>query len=322
MTNAPYDLSTPMNLAKIVGVYEDLRALLPAFEEFCRPNSVYADTLSDLLDHFDAVLLDGFGVLNIGVHAILGADRMLASARQKNVTPIVLTNSASKTSQTAGMKYKHLGLDIQPDDVISSRAALLDHLTRRGQALSRFGVIDSFTDLPIGLKPEMLALSPDQPDDWLACDSIGFFGTVNWSGEWQTALMKAMAAEISIMVANPDVAAPHQPEFSREPAFWVAKAIHDLGIPLADAKVDWFGKPHSSVFDLALARLEHHLGHTGLDRKRIAMVGDTLHTDILGGHAAGLSTVLVTGHGLFRDGGAEDTIASVGITPDYIVKTV
>jgi ribonucleotide monophosphatase NagD (HAD superfamily) len=52
------------------------------------------------------------------------------------------------------------------------------------------------------------------------------------------------------------------------------------------------------------------------------MVGDSLHTDILGGNAAGLKTVLVTDHGMFRDGGAEAAMKTSGITPDFIVNTV
>ena len=52
------------------------------------------------------------------------------------------------------------------------------------------------------------------------------------------------------------------------------------------------------------------------------MVGDTLHTDILGGHAAGLSTVLITGHGLFRQGNVEETMKKTGIIPDYMTVTV
>ena len=52
------------------------------------------------------------------------------------------------------------------------------------------------------------------------------------------------------------------------------------------------------------------------------MVGDTLHTDILGGAAAGLTTILVTNHGLFRDGGADAAIARTGITPDIVVDMI
>ena len=50
------------------------------------------------------------------------------------------------------------------------------------------------------------------------------------------------------------------------------------------------------------------------------MVGDSLHTDILGGGAFGLQTVLITGAGLFRDGGACHYIDKTGIKPDWIVE--
>ena len=51
------------------------------------------------------------------------------------------------------------------------------------------------------------------------------------------------------------------------------------------------------------------------------MVGDTLHTDILGGRAAGLATVLVAGHGLFRGHDPLPFIERSGIRPDWIVET-
>ena len=58
-----------------------------------------------------------------------------------------------------------------------------------------------------------------------------------------------------------------------------------------------------------------------VDPQRIAMVGDTLHTDILGGAVAGWKTVLVTGLGLMRDLDVERGIEVSGIRPDYIVQT-
>ena len=44
--------------------------------------------------------------------------------------------------------------------------------------------------------------------------------------------------------------------------------------------------------------------------------------DILGARAAGLQAVLLTGYGLFSDGGAHDTIRACGIVPDWIVATL
>ncbi len=51
------------------------------------------------------------------------------------------------------------------------------------------------------------------------------------------------------------------------------------------------------------------------------MVGDTLHTDVLGGAAAGLKTVLVTDHGLFSGLNADDFVRRSGIVPDFIIPT-
>ncbi len=55
----------------------------------------------------------------------------------------------------------------------------------------------------------------------------------------------------------------------------------------------FFGKPFPEVYDLVEASLPD------MPSQRIAMCGDTLHTDILGAAARGWRTVLVTQDGLF-----------------------
>jgi glycerol 3-phosphatase-2 len=52
------------------------------------------------------------------------------------------------------------------------------------------------------------------------------------------------------------------------------------------------------------------------------MVGDTLHTDVLGGAAAGCRSVLVTDHGLFAGRDTGLFISASGITPDFIVGSI
>ena len=51
------------------------------------------------------------------------------------------------------------------------------------------------------------------------------------------------------------------------------------------------------------------------------MVGDTLHTDILGGAAAGLHTALVTGFGALLGLDVDTAIRKAGIVPDIILPT-
>jgi ribonucleotide monophosphatase NagD (HAD superfamily) len=52
------------------------------------------------------------------------------------------------------------------------------------------------------------------------------------------------------------------------------------------------------------------------------MVGDTLHTDILGASAAGMATLLVSAHGSLAGMDINACIEYSGISPDYIAPGV
>lgn len=52
------------------------------------------------------------------------------------------------------------------------------------------------------------------------------------------------------------------------------------------------------------------------------MIGDTLHTDILGGAAAGIRTALVTQHGVLNGQDATAHIEACGIRPDFVIPFV
>ena len=321
MTDELFNLGQPMSLSTALAIYEGQRPYMP------QPRSglgINAPNLRSILDKADALLLDGYGVLNVGAEAVTDANAMLQAAKMAGVEVMVLTNGASKDSVITAQKYQGLGLDINPDHVVSSRDAMMEMITENPHGITSIGVADSFTDVPVAAGIEMVSLSDGNADadKWLSVDAIGLFGAVHWSEAWQSKLEAAVAAGKPIYVANPDVTAPQTGAYSREPGFWVAKACRNMDAAAMGAQVYWFGKPHAPVFDLALRRLSAVTGRTDWDKSRIFMVGDTLHTDILGGSAAGLSTVLIKNHGLFRDGGAEDAIAISGITPDYVVDTV
>ena len=52
------------------------------------------------------------------------------------------------------------------------------------------------------------------------------------------------------------------------------------------------------------------------------MIGDTLHTDILGGQGAGLATILVTDHGILAGRDTAPFIEASGIAPDIILPAI
>lgn len=303
-----------MDQARCLAVYETLRDIMPPS---VRKASACRERLRDLFDELDAVLLDGYGVLNIGADAVPGAALMLAAAAEAGVEVMVVTNGASRPSSFAGEKYRQLGLSLDTRQIVSSRDALVDWLEHGTSPGLKVGVVDSFCIPPELSAHECIALDPEKRETWTKVDTIAFMGAVNWDLSWQAALEDALKEGVPLLVANPDVAAPHPGAFSFEPGYWTARVT---GIP--KDQVRWFGKPHAPVFELALRKLEEWSGRSNWRRDRIAMVGDSLHTDILGGNAAGLKTVLVTDHGIFREGGAEAAIKASGITPDVMVKTV
>jgi len=78
-----------------------------------------------------------------------------------------------------------------------------------------------------------------------------------------------------------------------------------------------FGKPDSQMFMFAYDLIREY---RTISKKEIVMVGDTLHTDILGGNKFGLDTVLVlSGNTLPQD--AETKIITTGIMPTYVCET-
>ena len=305
-----FDPAAPMDVSRTVAVYETLRHRGPTGEP---GGAERRKSLRDILARFDALLLDGYGVLNTGAKAVPGAASLIDDAGQAGLAVLVLTNGASNPSSLTAMNYRGLGLSIDDEQVVSSRDAMLGSMAGEPGPI---GVVGGVAQLPEG--DRYTALDPTQPDQWLRVASIAFVGSIGWNLQWQDCLSRAMAAEIPVHVANPDVAAPHEGEFSLEPGFWVAKALDEH----PGAVVHWYGKPHGPVFDLALERLEAISGRRDWDRDRLAMVGDSLHTDILGANAAGIKSVLVTGHGLFRGGGAEEAMELTGIRPDFIAATV
>jgi len=289
--------------------YEAMRALLPAatFE----PRSDRVRDLSEVFDRFDAFVLDAFGVLNIGDTAIPGAVDRLARMRAAGKALVVLTNGASQPRAAALAKYRRLGFDFTPEEVVSSRdiAAAALSAWPAGHVWAAIAPPGAgFDDIPHDLRP--LAADPGLLE---RADGFVFLGSEGWTPARQAALAAALRDRPRpLLVANPDLVAPREAGLTLEPGHFAV----ELAAQCDGLRPLFFGKPHANAFDAVRARLP-----VGLDPRRVAMVGDTLHTDVLGGRAAGLGTVLIAGHGLFRGHDPAPFIAASGIVPDVIAET-
>ena len=299
-----------MDMQDLINVYQVIRPWLPA----PRPaDTRHKDRLVDVLDHVDALILDGFGVLNVGWDPVDGIHDFLATAAARDVALMVLTNGAGQGADATWQKYRDWDLPVARNQVVSSRDALEADINRLA-AGKRVGVIGGGVR-PFGLAGEVTMAAPDQL--FAEAEIFAFLGSGMWGEAEQQQLEQALRQPGRMLcVANPDIGAPLGDQFSTEPGYWAVRAMQATGTrPL------WFGKPHLPAFEIALARLQDVYGRP-FDRHRVGMVGDSLHTDVLGASAAGLQSVLLTDYGLFRDGGTAAMIRRCGITPDWVVATL
>ena len=286
--------------------YEEVRPRLP--QATYPVASHHMATLEQAADRWDGFVLDAFGVLNVGETAIPGAVARMASLRARGKRLCVLTNAASYTRPELLAKYHRLGFDFTLSEVVSSRDVAAARIAARWPgahwaAISAPG--DGFADLPLRVTDAI-----ENPAAFHDADAILFLSSVRWTPALQERLSEALArTPRPLIVANPDLAAPREDGLSQEPGLFAHDLIDRLG-----TETHWFGKPFAEGFADACDR-------TGLPPDRLAMVGDTLHTDVLGGAAAGMGTVLVTRHGLFAGLDVAPFIAASGIVPDVVVET-
>ncbi|WP_248298083.1 HAD-IIA family hydrolase [Tabrizicola sp. YIM 78059] len=287
--------------------YEAIRPRLPAARYPAR--SLYLPSLEAVADHVDGFLLDAFGVLNVGETAIPGAVARMASLRRRGKRLAVLTNAASYTRDQLLAKYHRLGFDFTAEEVVASRdvaVARLDAIAPRAAWAAIAAAGDTFADIPARLVDAVA-----DPAAFDQADAILFLSTARWSPALQRRLIRALDRRPRpLVIANPDLVAPREGGLTLEPGLFG----HELLDALPGLEVHWFGKPFPQAFAEGISR-------TGLAPDRLAMVGDTLHTDVLGGRAAGCRSVLVTDHGLFAGRDTAPFIAASGIVPDFIVSS-
>ncbi len=289
--------------------YEAIRQRLPtaAFPQSSRQ----CPSLAELTDQFDAFLFDSFGVLNVGETAIPGARERLEQLRRAGKRIAVLTNAATGPLSGLVGKYAALGFNFSRNEIISSREVLAEAVAGYDTGMV-WGIAAPKTSQvgELGIKSVQLAADNDSFD---TADGFILLSSQNWTAERQDRLQDALLKRPRpLLVGNPDLAAPREKALSIEPGTF-AHAIADQ----CDVAPEFFGKPFGNAFEMAIRQIA-----PDVPRHRIAMIGDTLHTDILGGAAAGLGTVLVTDHGVLRDLDLQACISTSGIVPDYILPSI
>jgi len=272
------------------------------------------DNFKSVLSKYEVIFFDAFGVLKTYNGLIPGIENTFAYLKENGKDFYVVTNDASRSPEQLAESYVKLGInDVTPDRIISSGMLAREYLDLkvRGGIVAYLGTENSAhyiaTEEIKTLSIRELDLSDiDNVNALVFLDDEGF--------DWNTDLTKTLnllrKRNIPVIVANTDKTYPASKTRLSIAVGALAKMIEDT----IGRQFIRFGKPDPQMFIFAY---QHIKNYPNVSKRDILMVGDTLHTDILGGNKFGLDTALVlTGNTQAID--AEVRIRSTGIIPTYI----
>ena len=140
-----------------------------------RLGDVPTTTLDQLLERYEVLFMDAYGVFMHTSGAIPGAPAALARIKASGRPFQVLTNDASRLIETSALRYASMGFELEPTSIITSGSLLAGHFQRHGLVGARcvvMGPADSVTYVR-GAGGQVVA--PDEPADLLVlCDEDGY----------------------------------------------------------------------------------------------------------------------------------------------------
>lgn len=241
--------------------------------------------IASVIDRYDGVILDLWGVIHDGEKAYPGVADCLDRLRAAGKVICLLSNAPRRTS---GVISKMEGMGIGREryhHVMTSGEATYDALRNRddpwhaalGRRLYHIGP-DRDQDVYLGLDYTVVP-SPEEADFVLNTGIVDFSEPLS---VYEPALEACRRHDLPMVCANPDLIVMVGPQMVIC-AGTLAQRYEEMG-----GDVAWHGKPHAPVYGCCLSLMGI------MDKRRILAVGDSLRTDVAGANAAGIDVALVT----------------------------
>ncbi|UCH47016.1 MAG: HAD hydrolase-like protein [Betaproteobacteria bacterium] len=247
-------------------------------------------SIDELIERYDLLLFDAYGVLVHASGAMPGAPETVARLNQANKAYAVLTNDASKLPEVAAQRYQGFGLDISTERILSSGLLLRDYFQQhrlQGADCVVLGTADSerFVEraggnvVPAGTACDVLVVGDE--------NGYQFVETVDAT---ISTLFRSIdrGDSVRLVLPNPDLIFPHG-----EDRFGIAAGSVALMIEAAlrrryplrsDLVFDRLGKPHPELYESAMIRS---------GTRNAVMIGDQLETDIAGAVTCDIDSALI-----------------------------
>jgi len=242
------------------------------------------------------LVIDMDGVLYRGDEPLPRLHDFFAFMRQKPIPFILATNNSTRTAQQYVDKLARMGVEISPDEVLSS-----------GQTLARFLA----GEYPAGTRVHVFGMQAlkdvmTQEGFVVADEDVDL---VVASMDKEVTYDKLKRAALLIRGGARFYATNLDPTVPTEEGMAPGTGSLIMAIQTATAVVPTAtGKPESAMFNLAMAQM-------GAKPETTAMIGDRLDTDILGAQRAGLTSIFVLS-------GSNTRTEAEAFNPDFIFEDI
>jgi glycerol-1-phosphatase len=257
------------------------------------------------IDDYDGFLVDLDGVVWVGRDPVPGSPEALATMLAAGKELVFVTNNPSKPPEAYAERLRELGVETTPERIVTA-----------GMVAARLAAEAAGPGggaLVLGREPVqklVVAAGLRLVDLEEATEAA----VVVVSGFRDFTYAHLLASKRALDAGAALVATSHDPTMPMPGGEWPGTGAILAAVEVASGrKAEIAGKPEHHLFELALAKIP--------DAKRVAMIGDRLSSDIAGGHAAGLDTILVLSGTSGSGAGSEDP-ASAPVKPDLTVANL
>ena len=239
-------------------------------------------------------LLDMDGTVYLGNRLLPGSLDFLNYLDETGRDHLFLTNNSSRNAGHYAQKLTKLGWSAQPGEILTSGEATALYLDGEKPA-SRIYLLGT-PDLEAEFASHGFVLTDENPDYVV----LGFDMTLTYAK-----LVRAcdlIRAGVPFVATHPDINCPTETGYIPDCGAMTALITSSTGVA---PKV--IGKPNREIIDAMFRKKP-------VRREQVAMVGDRLYTDIVMGHNAGVTSVLV-----LSGEAKEADIPLAPAKPDYVV---
>jgi HAD superfamily hydrolase (TIGR01450 family) len=226
---------------------------------------------------FDGLVCDLDGVVYRGEQAIPGAPEKIVALRAEGVHVVFCTNQSRLTIAQYLDVLERLGVPTEPADVLTSAVVTAEALARHPVEGKRAIVVGGD-----GVREALESVGIEVDDDPESAAADFVVVGLDFDADYA----KLRRATLAVRAGAKLVATNDDPTYPRPEGFWPGAGALLAAVETATgARAEVMGKPHLPMMEAAARRLAGAV--------RIALVGDSLRSDLAGAHAMGWPGILV-----------------------------